>query len=310
MRATATAATSWFSAHQRFVWGLAYRMTGSAADADDAVQDTFARAVERPPPRQDEDMRPWLAKVAMNVSRDALRKRRRQGYVGPWLPSPVDGDVSGEGAPDAGLVHERREGAAFAFLIALEALSPAQRAVLLLRDVFDYSVPETSQVLGMTETHVKVVHHRARAKMRASGATPDAPPKERSTEVRAALERFLAAIASEDPSAVEACLAEGVRAISDGGGEFVAALKPVVGKDRVTRFLLGVQKKFRPIGRFEIRAVNGEPALVADFESTVKGAAPRWVMRCETDEAGLIRRVHMVLATRKLTHVRPVEGGS
>jgi len=310
MTASRTNARSWFQAHERFVWGLAYRMTGSAADADDAVQDTFERAVERPPPRQDEDMRPWLARVAMNVSRDALRRRRRQGYVGPWLPSPVDGGDAAAGAPDAGMVHERREGAAYAFLVALEALSPSQRAVLLLRDVFDYSVRETASALCMNETLVKVTHHRARKKMSAHGATPDPPAKEHNERTRAALERFLLAIASEDPVAVEACLADGVRAVSDGGGEFVAALKPVVGKDRVTRFLLGVQKKFRPIGRFEIRAVNGEPALVADFVSSTKGAAPRWVMRCETDEEGLIRRVHMVLATRKLTHVRPVESGA
>jgi RNA polymerase sigma-70 factor, ECF subfamily len=112
-------------------------------------------------------------------------------------------------------------------------------------------------------------------------------------------------VASPSPH-TKRCAADGVRAISDGGGEFVAALRPVLGKSRVTRFLLGVQKKFRPVGRFELRDIDGEPALVADFESRVKGAAPRWVMRCETDAAGRIERVEMVIATRKLTHVRRV----
>jgi RNA polymerase sigma-70 factor, ECF subfamily len=306
MMAMPAAAETWFHAHQRFVWGLAYRMTGSAADADDVVQETFARAIERAPPRPDEDMRPWLAQVGLNVARDALRRRRRQGYVGPWLPSPVDDADASEAGPDTASIYERREGAAYAFLVALEALSPGQRAVLLLRDVFDYSVRETSLALRITETRVKVTHHRARKKMSALDPAEAAPTKTKSADTRAALERFLVAIASEDSGAVEACLADDARAISDGGGEFVAALKPVVGKERVARFFLGVQKKFRANGRYELRALNGEPALVADFDSRVKGAAPRLVMRCETDAAGLIRRVHMVLATRKLTHVRSV----
>ncbi len=138
------------------------------------------------------------------------------------------------------------------------------------------------------------------------GATEASSPKEQSARTRAALERFLAAISSDDPGAVEECLADDARAISDGGGEFIAALRPIVGKERVTRFLLGVRKKFRPTGRFEIRALNGEPALVADFDSNVKGSAPRWVMRCAVDSTGRIQRVYIVLATRKLTHVQRV----
>jgi RNA polymerase sigma-70 factor, ECF subfamily len=304
-------AGDWFEVHERFVWGLAYRMTGSAADADDVRQETFARAIERPPPRVDEDMRPWLARVALNLARDVLRRRKRQGYIGPWLPSPVDGpvDEDRDAAPqalDAGAVYDRREGAAYAFLVALETLSPGQRAVLLLRDVFDYSVRETGGVLEMSESQVKVTHHRARKKMAAAAEEEGATNKVGTAAARAALERFLGALMTEDPASVEACLADGVRAISDGGGEFTAALRPIRGKDRVTRFLLGVQKKFHPKAAFEVRSLNGGPALVADFESDVPGAAPRWVMRCETDPAGQITLVFIVLATRKLTHVRRV----
>jgi RNA polymerase sigma-70 factor (ECF subfamily) len=298
-------AADWFPAHERFVWGLAYRMTGSAADADDVRQETFARAIERPPPRTDEDMRPWLARVAVNLSRDLLRRRKRQAYVGPWLPSPIDEDPPPD-APDAGAVYERREGAAYAFLVALESLSAGQRAVLLLRDVFDYSVRETADVLQMSETQVKVTHHRAKKKMGTGDPTERAAPSRESPNARAALERFLGALMTGDPASVEACLADGVSAVSDGGGEFTAALRPVRGKDRVTRFFLGLQKKFHPQATFEVRNVNGGPALVADFESNVAGAAPRWVMRCETDALGQITEVHIVLATRKLTHVRRV----
>jgi RNA polymerase sigma-70 factor (ECF subfamily) len=296
-------AADWFDAHERFIWGLAYRMTGSAADADDVRQETFARAVERPPPRVDEDMRPWLARVACNLARDVLRRRKRPGYVGPWLPAPIDDDVE-RSSPDAGAVYDKHEGAAYAFLVALETLSPGQRAVLLLREVFEYSVRETAGVLEMSETQVKVTHHRARKKMAAAPIL--LPSTSENAHTQAALERFLAALMTNDPAAVEACLADGVRAVSDGGGEFTAALRPVNGKARVTRFFLGVQKKFRPKGVFELRTLNGEPALVADFESDVAGAAPRWVMRCQADGEGRVTQLHILLATRKLTHVRRV----
>ncbi len=300
-------ASAAFGAHERFVWGLAYRMTGSAADADDVVQETFARFAKHRP-SEDLDLRPWLVRVAVNLSRDVLRRRVRDGYTGPWLPSPVDDDELGEpdAAPQASHVYERREGAAYAFLVALETLSPAQRAVLLLRDVFDYSVAEVAAALRMSESHVKVTHHRARKKLAHGGDVAARPGRERVQASRAAIERFLIALASEDSARIEACLAEGIRATSDGAGEFIAALKPVRGRQRVTRFLLGVQRKFRPKGVFELRSLNGEPALVADFESTVPGAAPRWVMRCELDAEGQVTELHIVLATRKLTHVRRV----
>src|SRR5438128_12126286 len=83
-----------YEEHRRFLWGLCYRMTGSAADAEDVVQDTFVRAIEHPPGRTNEPLRPWLVKVALNLARDLLRRRRRREYVGPWLPSPIETDVS------------------------------------------------------------------------------------------------------------------------------------------------------------------------------------------------------------------------
>jgi RNA polymerase sigma-70 factor (ECF subfamily) len=155
---------------RRLLWGLCYRMTGNAADADDLVQETFVRALERPPRRTDEPMRPWLVRVAMNLSRDLLRRRRRRDYAGPWLPSPVETDeeslpsyepaAPSEDSPAAR--YDLLESLSFAFLLALEALTPQQRAVLLLRDVFDYSTAETAAALDLTEANVKVTLLRAR----------------------------------------------------------------------------------------------------------------------------------------------------
>ncbi|MCA9513264.1 MAG: sigma-70 family RNA polymerase sigma factor, partial [Myxococcales bacterium] len=127
-----------FERDRRHVWGLCYRMTGSAADADDLVQDTFERALTRPPADLSRGLRPWLTKVALNLGRDALRRRQANSYVGPWLPAPIEiGDEppcaeawTEEGASTAGR-YDLMESVSMAFLVALEALSPKQRAVLL-----------------------------------------------------------------------------------------------------------------------------------------------------------------------------------
>ncbi|HEY8040590.1 MAG TPA: sigma-70 family RNA polymerase sigma factor [Polyangiaceae bacterium] len=305
-----------FRAHERHLWGLAYRMTGSAADADDVVQETFARAIERPPARLDAPLRPWLAHVALNVARDALRRRKRRRYVGPWLPAPVetadldppDLEQQPDAASGAEARYDLRESASYAFLVALEALSPQQRAVLLLRDVLDYTVRETAGALAVSEGNVKTTHHRARRAMRAYDRTRLVPSTQLGEATRAALERFLVAIVGHDAAAAQACLAEAVRAVSDGGGEYLAALRPVRGRDRVARFLVGLQKKVHRGGRFALRSLNGLPALVAEYEEPVDRWAPRVVIRCEVDATGMIREVHVVVASAKLTGVRPVDG--
>ena len=139
---------------RRFLIGLCYRMTGSAADAEDVVQETFARALERPPARTDAPWRPWLVRVALNLAKDELRRRKRRGYKGPWLPEPIEDsewiEPSHEPQSTAGR-YELLESVSFAFLLALEALSPAQRAVLLLRDVFEYTGAETAEALDLSE---------------------------------------------------------------------------------------------------------------------------------------------------------------
>jgi len=309
----ATPVAAAFREHQRGLWGLAYRMTGSAADADDVVQETFARAVEHPPARPDEPLRPWLTRIAVNVARDALRRRKRRAYVGPWLPSPVETPDAIEGVPDgvadepgAEARYDLRESATFAFLLALEALTPQQRAVLLLRDVLDYSVRETAGVLSLSEGNVKTTHHRARHAMSAYDAARRPATQALGDATRAALERFVGALMTGDAAAAEACLADGVRLTSDGGGEYHAALRPVLGQDRVTRFFMGLQKKIPPVGRFVVRELNGLPALVAEYDAPTPGWGPRFVLRCEVDTAGAIREVYIVVASAKLSAVGPV----
>jgi RNA polymerase sigma-70 factor (ECF subfamily) len=296
-----------FVAHERYLWGMCYRMTGSAADADDLVQDTFARAIERPPPRTDKPLRPWLVRVAINLSRDLLRRRRRRGYTGPWLPSPVEPPsyelVADDGPTTAGR-YDLLESVSFAFLLALEALTPQQRAVLLLRDVFDYSVRETMEALDMKESNVKTTLHRARRKLRDYDRDRRVPTNDLTAQTRQALERMLGAIATQDVATLEKLVAEDAKALSDGGGEYFAAGVPIVGRDKVIRFYLKLARSRGMPKRSEIRTINGLPALVTEFEIHGDRNAPLVVTSVGLDSSGKITAVHSILASSKLTNIR------
>jgi RNA polymerase sigma factor (sigma-70 family) len=301
-----------FAADRRFLWGLCYRLTGCAADADDLVQETFVRAMERPPVRTHEPWRPWLVKVAVNLGRDLLRRRQRRAYVGPWLPSPIEtGDEvsppSYEPALEDAQSTEGRydllESVSFAFLIALEALTPLQRAVLLLRDVFDYPVADCADVLAVSEANVKTTHHRARRAMAAYDRQRCIPRRELQDRTRTALERFMSALASHDVPAVEAMLAESVRAYSDGGGEYFAARVPVIGRAKVARFFTNIARRRGPLAGATLCMMNGLPALVTEFAHEATGEARWFVMRLDVDAEGRIAALHSVLASRKLTAV-------
>ncbi|WP_338872172.1 sigma-70 family RNA polymerase sigma factor [Myxococcus stipitatus] len=300
--------------HERYLWGLCYRMTGVAADADELVQETFARALTSPPRRQ-EDLRPWLTRVAVNLSRDALRRRRREAYVGPWLPSPLETGEEEEVAPSAEARlpgggstegrYELLESVSYAFLLALEALTPKQRAVLLLRDVFDSTVREVADALDMSEVHVKVVHHRARAAMAAYNGARCLPTKELQERTRVALESFLGALVTRDVAAAEALLADDVRALSDGGGEVRAAQVPLVGPRQVMQFLTRLMVLRGPPLSVELQGLNGLPALAMTFAPDKDPMhATRGVFRVELGADGRIAHIHAVLTTRKLAGVR------
>ena len=304
--------TEAFAAHERFLWGLCYRLTGCAADADDLVQEAFVRALEHPPAGAGASWRPWLVRVTMNLGRDLLRRRQRRRYVGPWLPSPIEtGDEESPPAyePVVGPAmttegrYELLESVSFAFLLALEALTPQQRAVLLLRDVFDYSVHDTADALGISEPNVKTTHHRARRAMQAYDRERRPPTRGLQEQTREVLGRFVAALVEQDVAAVESLLADSVRAVNDGAGEFFAARVPILGVPRVARFHVNIARRHPAGGRFAIQTINGLPALVGEFGVVRAGEPPRMVLQCELGPDGRIVRLYSVVASRKLTAV-------
>jgi RNA polymerase sigma factor (sigma-70 family) len=297
-----------FDEHRRFLWGICYRMTGSAADAEDIVQDTFVKALEKPPPDMEAPLRPWLLKVALNLSRDQLRRRRRREYFGPWLPSPVltEGDCPFEldqptaenGSPVAR--YDLIESVTLAFLLALEALTPAQRAILLLRDVFDYSTNEVAETLEMSEANVKVTLHRARQVMEKYDKQRISSISKRH-QLRSTLERFLSRLAAGDVQGLTQMLAADVVLVSDGGGEINALAEPMFGRQKVLRLVEKLYEIYREGTTTSVQLLNGEPAILIKRSRVKPGHASIFTMQCELDEASCMSRLNFVFAPSKLS---------
>ena len=301
-----------FRAQQRRLWGLAYRLTGSAEDADDVVQESFVRLVAQPPESPVAELGPWLKRVATNLGIDALRRRRRREYAGPWLPSPVDTsaaewlDAQPSESPDPEARYGVVESVTFAFLLALEVLGPRQRAVLLLRDVLGYSARETADLIGASEGNVRVLHARARTALAEYDANRCIPTPALQARHRGALDLFLGCLLTQDMRGLEALLAESIHTVTDAAGEYTALATPMAGRARVARFYLAAALQRRGPGtHIEVRLVNGLPAALITLEQPVRRQAPRTLLQCELDSDGQIRVVRTVLAPRKLAALPP-----
>ncbi len=303
-----------FEEHRSFLWGLTFRLTGNAADADDIVQETFVRALARPPADQERDWRPWLVRVAVNLGRDLLRSRKRRGYNGTWLPTPVEVEPPSYEPPalachDPAARYDLMESVSFAFLLALDALTPMQRAVLLLRDVFDYSGRETARALGISEANARTTHVRARRAMSAHDAERGSLTPTPTDAAKTALERFLTCISQGDVAAVESLLSADARALTDGGGEFHANIQPVVGRARVAALFVGLARHSEPPTRIEAHVFNGQPGFLIE-RLPRPGFASKFVITADVDAEGCVARIYTVLASRKLKAIHSWRGMS
>jgi RNA polymerase sigma factor (sigma-70 family) len=286
--------------YQPLLWRLCYRMTGSAADAEDLVQETFARALERPPPDPQRELRPWLVQIALNLSRDHLRRRKRRGYAGPWLPAPIDTEgLVFDAHPEAR--YDQLESVSSAFLLTLEALTPAQRAVVLLCDVLGYSVREAAEALALREGNVKTTHHRARAALADYDRTRLPPTRALQEQTRAALMRLMTNLLNGDVAALEALVSDDVRALHDAGGEFFAAGVPVLGRERVIKLWLALRRPETP--QLQFKELNGLPGILCEYLDAPPRVARRFVFGIALDAHGRIREMTAVLASRKLSHL-------
>jgi RNA polymerase sigma-70 factor (ECF subfamily) len=259
-------ATEPFISYRPLLFSIAYRMLGSVADAEDALQETWLRwhRVQG----QDEEIRnpkAWLTTALSRICLDHLGSARvkREQYIGAWLPEPLAGAT-----PDVAETAIDHESLSTAFLVLLESLSPKERAVFLLHDVFAYDFATIAGIVGETEAYCRQLARRARAHMvaRRPRYEVDEAQRERLTT------RFIEAVSNGDMAALTAVLADDVVMTADGGGKVSAARKPIVGRQAVSTFLtrlftiLPIKPEMRP------QAINGEPGAITMIDGAIGNA--------------------------------------
>lgn len=283
--------TADFEVHRDHLQGLAYRMMGSWSQAEDVVQEAWLRWCRAAEPIH--TPRAWLSRAVTRLCLDELKsaRMRRERYVGPWLPEPVIGDVG----LTAEAATELAEDVSVALLLALERLSPLERAAFLLRKVFDHDYSEVAASLGRSESACRQLVARAQRNVRHARPRFQAEPGEHARILAA----FGAAVTTGDAAALQALLTGDVVLTTDGGGNIIAALRPVHGADRVARFLLGVARKSPPTPGTEIRIepVNGAPGLVVRAGGRVLQAVAFDI------ESGRIKAIYAVRNPDKLAHL-------
>ncbi|HEV8173503.1 MAG TPA: RNA polymerase sigma-70 factor [Actinoplanes sp.] len=289
--------------YRPLLFSIAYGMTGSVGDAEDIVQDAFLGLTRaRQAGTTIADLKAYLttAVTRLGINYLSSARMRRETYVGDWLPEPV---VVPAGGPGPAEYAELADSLSMAFLVLLEALSPVERAVFMLREVFGYGYPEVARIIGKTEVNCRQIFARARQRIAAGGQARDgAPPPARRAEGEELARRFFEAAAGGDMDALLGMLAPDVVLHSDGGGKAQAIGKPLAGRQRVMRLLAGLFRRGRTLGAsLRLAWVNGQPgAVLYDADGRVVSVA-------ELDVAdGVVQTVRFVANPDKLGHIGPV----
>jgi RNA polymerase sigma-70 factor (TIGR02957 family) len=279
------------------MFSIAYRMTGSVSDAEDIVQEAFLRLtrVLRDGASIDSP-KAYLATATTRLAISHLRSARvrREAYVGAWLPEPLLADTDPGPAERA----EMSDSLSMAFLVLLESLTPTERAVFLLHDVFGYDYKEIADITGKSEPNCRQILARARHHVDEGKPRFEASRQQREEVAR----RFFAAAAGGDMNGLLELLAPDAVSIGDGGGKAWATARPVYGRERVARFLLGLYRRGPKMGaRIELASVNGQPGAVT------YDAQDRVINVFALDIAdGLVQAVRSVINPDKLHHLGPV----
>jgi RNA polymerase sigma-70 factor (ECF subfamily) len=284
-----------FDQNRPLLCSIAYRMTGSVMEAEDAVQEAYLRW-QRASEEEVRSPSAYLSKVVTRLCIDRLRSARvrREQYVGPWLPEPM----LGEQAQEIGGKAEIEDTLSMAFLVLLESLTPVERAVFLLREVFDYEYAEIATLIGKSEANCRQISRRARQSVAARRPRFESSPQQ---EERL-LEGFLEASLAGDMEGLLALLSEDVTLYSDGGGKTRAALRPIYGADKVARFLSGILTNIPPDFAVRQTRVNGRPGLVGYFGD----GSPQSVVSIEV-AGGSIQAIRLVVNPEKLGNVPRLE---
>ncbi len=273
--------------HRSALFGLAYRMLGSVMDAEDIVQEAFIRW-QNTPESDIRSPRAYLMTITTRLCLDQLRLAhvRREEYVGAWLPEPL---LQSPESDPARLV-EMDESISTAFLVLLESLSPLDRAVFLLHEVFNYTFADIAAIVNRTPADCRQIGHRARQRL-----TQGRPRFEIETEtVEEVVQEFLRACMGDDMAGLLALLAPDVTVMNDSGGKVSAVRNTIVGVDHVSRLMLGIFRRWWPHLVFHVATINGQAALI-----TCANAQPVAAITFDVRE-GKIHHIYQVLNPDKL----------
>ena len=280
-------ATASFLTHRNLLFTVAYEMLGSAADAEDVLQETWLRWVQVDLATV-RDHRAYLVRITTRQSLNRLRtvRRRREAYVGSWLPEPL------LTAPDVADDAELAESVSMALMLVLETLSPTERAVFVLREVFDVGYDEIAAAVEKSPAAVRQIAHRARRHVDARRPRVPVAPG----ETRAVVDALRRAIEGGDLQGLLAVLAPDIVLVADGGGLKQAAPRPMVGSDKVARFAIGELRRNGPLTATSTE-VNGSPALAIRLDGELDGVLAFRV------EGGQVTGLYYVRNPEKLTRV-------
>ncbi|MBF6285690.1 RNA polymerase sigma-70 factor [Nocardia cyriacigeorgica] len=285
---TTVDATQMFVRHRNLLFSVAYEMLGSAADAEDVLQETWLRWV-KVDLTQVSDERAYLVRITTRQALNRLRslKRRREAYVGSWLPEPL------LTAPEAAADAELAESVSMALMLVLETLTPTERAVFVLREAFGFGYDDIAAAVDKTPAAVHQIAHRARRHVEARRPRRTVTP----SQAQAAVDAFQRALETRDLQGLLDVLAPDVVAISDGGGIRQATPRPVVGADKVARFIVGGLTKHDVVVTVEATVVNAGPALALYADGELDGVIVVHVEDGDIDGLYYVRNPH------KLTHL-------
>lgn len=295
---TGSDGTEEFEAHRRYLRSLAYRMLGSRADAEDAVQDAWLRwhATDR---ATVDHPRAFLSRTVTRLCLDRIKsaQAQREVYVGAWLPEPVVDDVT-DFQPGPETLHELANDLSFAFMLTLERLSPLERAAFLLHDVFDMEFGDIAKTLGRSESACRQLASRARSNVHANRPAC----KVSAEDGNRLADAFANAIRHGDVASLAAVLAQDATFVSDGGGRVNAVPRPVIGRDKVAQVILGFARQVAPE---EVRVRRAQINGLAGFVMSGADGTLIQTLAIEPDEQGQIRAIYVMRNPDKLQRVSP-----
>jgi RNA polymerase sigma-70 factor (ECF subfamily) len=285
-------ATATFEENRPRLFGVAYRMLGSVADAEDVVQEAFLKW-SAAHPEEVREPAAWLTTVVTRLCIDQLKsaRARRERYVGPWLPEPLLGDAA---VPDVSEAAELSDTLSMAFLMVLESLTPTERAAFLLREVFGYEYGEIAEQINVSESNARQLVHRAKESVAERRHRFEAD-KEKQRDL---LGRFLLAVSTGEVEPIVQLLAEDAVLYSDGGGEVRAARRPIVGPDKIARFIKGIEGGVPAGTESRVVDVNGAPGVLMEVDGK-----PYCVISIDAAEDRL-QSIYVVLNPQKLSAAR------